>query len=130
MHPAANPYQAQAVSTAAPAQLVSMLYDRALVAIARSRRAADQPGPASLETMNVELQRAQDIVTELQLALDHDQGGQIASSLDALYTFCLERLITANITKDIAELAPVERTIGDLRDAWDQACCAVPAGVA
>lgn len=131
MHPAANPYQTQSVSTAGPAQLVSMLYDRALVAIARSRQCSEQTGgPGALETMNHELQRAQDIVTELRVALDHEQGGQIAANLDALYDFCLDLLIRANVTKDVSGLGPVERTLRDLREAWDQACCAVPVGVA
>jgi flagellar protein FliS len=131
MHPATNPYQMQSVTTAGPAQLVLMLFDRALVAIARARHSsgADDRAPV-LETVNHELQRAQDIVSELQVALDREQGGEIAANLHALYDFCLDRLVDANISKDVAGLEPVERTLQGLRDAWDEACCGVPAGVA
>ena len=121
MHPATNPYQTQSVATATPAQLVTMLYDRALVAIGRVR-AQDRTQPGAVEAMNIELQRAQDILTELQLALDHQQGGQIAQNLDTLYEFCLDRLLQANLRKDLSHLDAVESTIRSLRDAWDEAC--------
>jgi flagellar protein FliS len=131
MHPATNPYQTQSVTTAGPAQLVLMLFDRALVGIARAQQASGGEGrPRVLETVNHELQRAQDIVTELQIALDREQGGQIAANLHALYDFCLDRLVDANITKDVSGLEPVARTLQDLRDAWDEACCSVPVGAA
>lgn len=124
-------YRTQAVTTAGPAQLVLMLFDRALLAVRRARQAGsdDQPHAASLETINHELQRAQDILGELQVTLDHDRGGQIAANLHGLYGFCLDRLITANVRKDVTELAPVENVLGQLRDAWEQACCAAPLAV-
>ncbi|MBW3657891.1 MAG: flagellar export chaperone FliS [Actinobacteria bacterium] len=131
MHPAMNPYQTQSVATAGPAQLVLMLFDRALVAVARASQAAGTDGrPPALETVNHELQRAQDILTELRVALDHEQGGDIAANLDALYDFCIDRLLRANISKDVSGLAPVTGTLQGLRDAWDEACCKVPVGVA
>lgn len=128
MHPATNPYQTQSVATATPAQLVTMLYDRALVALGRVRQ-QDRNQPGAIETINTELQRAQDIVTELQLALDHEQGDPIASSLHALYDFCLERLLEANLRKEVGQLDAVESTIRGLREAWDEACVQVPVGV-
>lgn len=131
MHPAMNPYQTQSVATAGPAQLVLMLFDRAIVAIARASHAAGEDGrPPTIETVNHELQRAQDILTELRVALDHEQGGEIAANLDALYDFCIDRLVGANISKDLTGLGPVTRTIQGLRDAWDEACCKIPVGAA
>lgn len=131
MHPATNPYQTEAAATAGPAQLVLMLFDRAIVAVARAKRAGDGAGgPAALQTINAELQRAQDILTELQMALDHDRGGSIAANLDALYEFCLDRLVTANVSKDLSGLPAVSETLLGLREAWDDACCGVPVGAA
>lgn len=128
MHPATNPYQTQSVATATPAQLVTMLYDRALVATGRVRQ-QDRDQPGGVEAMNHELQRAQDILTELQLALDHEQGGAIAANLHALYEFCLERLVEANLHKDLSLLDAVDTTLRGLRDAWDDACVQVPVAV-
>jgi flagellar biosynthetic protein FliS len=92
---AGEAYRSQAVGTAGPLQLVLMLYDRALAAIARSEWALNNREPGSIELAHKELTRAQDIVTELMLSLDHDKGGEISSSLNAIYEFCLERLTQA-----------------------------------
>lgn len=129
MHPAANPYQAHSVSTASPAQLVLMLFDRALLATARARQAHADGGPGALETINHELQRAQDILTELRFALDHERGGQTAANLEALYEFCIDRLTEANLRKELSRLDAVESTLRGIRDAWDEACVQ-PAAVA
>lgn len=118
----ANPYQQQAVATASPAQLVLMLYDGVLAAMARAEK-AHADGLAGLAIVNNELQRAQDILTELLVTLDQDKGGAVAQSLARLYDFCLDRLIRANISKDFTLLTPVVEVVQNLRDAWEAACC-------
>ncbi len=117
-------YQTSAIETASPAQLVLMLYDGALAAIVRARLSCE----GNHEAVNRELQKAQDIVTELLVTLDHARGGAVAANLASLYGFCLDRLLTANLRKDLGSLDEVERILRDLRDAWATACCgAVPA---
>lgn len=118
--PQHNPYQAQAAQTAGPAQLVLMLYDRALVGLMRARQATGADGN---EIVNHELGRAQEILIELRVTLDHEQGGEIARNLDLLYDFCVDRLIQANITKNLDVLDEVQPVIQELRDTWDEACC-------
>jgi flagellar protein FliS len=115
---AGDAYQTQAVGTAGPLQLVLMLYDRALAAIARSEWALKNVELGSIELAHQELTRAQDIVTELMLSLDHDKGGEISASLNAIYEFCLERLTHANVNKDAAALPFVTKSLTDLRTAW------------
>lgn len=115
---AGDAYQTQAVGTAGPLQLVLMLYDRALAAIARSEWALKNAEIGSIELAHKELTRAQDIVTELMLSLDHDNGGEISGSLNAIYEFCLERLTQANLNKDATALPFVAKSLSDLREAW------------
>jgi flagellar protein FliS len=115
---AGDAYQTQAVGTAGPLQLVLMLYDRALAAIARSEWALKNSENGSIEIAHQELTRAQDIVTELMLSLDHDKGGEISTSLNAIYEFCLDRLTHANVNKDPAALPFVTKSLTDLRAAW------------
>ena len=115
---AGDAYQSQAVGTAGPLQLVLMLYDRALAAVARSEWALKNRERGSIEVAHKELTRAQDIVTELMMSLDHDQGGEISSSLNAIYQFCLDRLVDANLRKDPAALPFVAKSLTDLREAW------------
>jgi flagellar protein FliS len=115
---AGDAYQSQAVGTAGPLQLVLMLYDRALAAIARSEWALRHKERDSIELAHKELTRAQDIVTELMLSLDHDKGGELSSSLNAIYEFCLDRLTYANVNKDATALPFVTKSLTDLREAW------------
>lgn len=121
-----NPYQSHAVETAGPAQLVLMLYDRMLTGLLRARQAE---GPEARETVNAELQRVQAVLVELLITLDHERGGQIARNLAALYDFCRDRVIRANIHQDLALLGDVEQVLGELRDAWEQGCVGSPQAV-
>ena len=109
-------YRSQAAETAGPAQLVLMLFDGALARIQRARGAN---GP---EQVGEQLVRLQDIVHELRVTLDHEQGGQVAANLEALYVWVEGQAVEANLTKDLALLDPVEAVLGELRDAWDVAC--------
>lgn len=119
MYGSLDTYQSQAVMTADPARLVLMLYDRVLVALTRAEQA--QP-LGDRETVHHELVRAQDILTELASALDHDAGDPIAAHLASLYDFCLDRLLRANVQQDVSLLDAVRSTIAGIRDSWDQAC--------
>jgi flagellar protein FliS len=110
-------YAQTEVSTVSPARLVLLMYDAALSAVEIARAALTSAHP-DLALVSTQLTRAQQLVTELELALDHDRGGQIAASLQALYAYARERLVHANLSKDTAPLDEVTRIIAELRDAW------------
>lgn len=114
------------IQTASPAQLVLALFDRALVALRRAGGSLTLGGVEAIEPAHRELVRAQDIVVELRSSLDHERGGDIAASLDALYAFCLDRLIVANVTKDPSGLRDVGEVMGSLREAWAEGVCGAP----
>jgi|SRR2546421_7100144 flagellar protein FliS len=119
--PTATAYVNDSIGTAGPAQLVLALYDAALGAIDRARTLLE--ASASVETIHIQLVKAQRIVTELNVTLDHERGGDIAANLGGLYDFCLRYLVEANLTKDPAKLPPVTDVLRGLRQAWAQACC-------
>ena len=114
---AGHHYAQTEVSTVSPARLVLLMYDAVLgaVEIARSVLASERP---DLAVVSQQLTRAQQLVTELKVALDHERGGQIATSLQGLYDYARRRLVDANLAKDAAPLDDVTRIIGDLREAW------------
>lgn len=121
-------YRAQAVETAGPAQLLIMLYDGAIAAIARAEHAIDSGEKGSIEVVNQELTRAQDIITELMLSLDHERGGPIAGNLSGIYQFCLEMLTDANMEKSDRNLPGVKQHLMYLRDAFATAAAALAGG--
>ena len=92
-YPTTNDYLRETVLSATPAQLVTMLYDRLLLDLARAEAAQVEQDWAAASK---HLVHAQDIVTELSSSLDVDAwaGGR---ELLAIYTYLGQRLIAANV---------------------------------
>jgi flagellar protein FliS len=113
-------YRSNAVLTASPGQLVLMLYDGALSAMALAREAFDRPeeDPRRIEVINHQLQKAQRIIAELQGGLNFEAGGELSHTLNRLYDYHNRRLFEANIRKQVEPIVEVERLVRDLRDAW------------
>lgn len=115
-------YRSNAVLTASPGQLVLMLFDGALKAMAIAREAFNQPeGDARrIEIINHQLQKAQNILHELQSGLNMEAGGEFSKTLYRLYDYHTRRLFEANLRKDVALVIEVEGLVGSLRDAWSE----------
>jgi flagellar protein FliS len=115
---ASDRYLEDRVLTASPAELTAMLYD-ALSASARGAitrlEAGDRQGALP------RIQKAQDILLELRVTLDHS-AGPLAGQLDALYTFAWRRLLDAVVHGDPAVAREALDVIEPLRTAWRQAC--------
>lgn len=116
----ARAYRKNAVLTATPGQLVLMLYDAALQAMARARDAFSRPETdlKRYEAVNAEIRKARRIITELQGRLDFSANEELAGQLFRLYDYYNRRLQEANLKKQPAPVAEVERLLGDLRNAW------------
>lgn len=110
-------YVDDAVATASPAKLLTMLYDRLVLDLERAevaQRAGDRgaAGP--------HLTHAQDIVSELAATLDVGAWDG-AKQLMSVYTFLLTELVGANVAGDADRTAACRELVEPLRDAWQQA---------
>lgn len=119
---AVNPwksYRQIATQTAPPGQLVLMLYEGALRALERALPGfgCDDPAEANMVIHN-NLQRAQDIIRELNLSLNMEQGGECASTLRRLYDYFDRRLWESDLQKRPEGVEEVIRHVTVLRDAW------------
>jgi flagellar protein FliS len=116
----ARTYRANAVLTASPGQLVLMLYDGALRALGIAREALERndDDPRRLELVNTQLIKAQAIIGELQDTLNHEAGGDFATTMYRLYDYYNRRLLEANLRKQAAPVVEVERLLREVRDAW------------
>lgn len=115
----ARTYRANAVLTASPGQLVLMLYDGALRALALAQVAfASADEPRRIETIHQQLMKAQNILHELQDGLNLEAGGDVARTLQQLYDYHGRRLFEANLRKQAEPVIEVERLLRELRDAW------------
>ena len=121
-HGYARTYRTNAVLTASPGQLVLMLYDGALMALALAREGFAQPEAdlRRIQTINTQLLKAQSILAELQSGLNFDAGGEFARTMDRLYNYHNRRLFEANLRKQVEPVIEVERLVRELRDAWAQ----------
>lgn len=110
-----NQYLKAKVLTASPEELQLMLYDGAI-------RFCEQARPA-LEEKRIEesfnaLTRAQKIVMEMCTALRDDVDPDTCNNMRALYLFCYDRLITANVDKDIKPLDETLQILRHMRETW------------
>ena len=112
-----NQYNRDAILSATPARLLTMLYDRLLLDLSRAER-AQQSGDWAVASEN--LLHAQAIVAELSSSLKLDAWDG-ARGLFELYTFVSATLVDANIRRDAERTRSCITLVEPLRDAWHQA---------
>jgi flagellar secretion chaperone FliS len=111
-------YRRQAILTAPPGRLVVMLYDGCLRFLHQSSHALRE---GDRTTSLARMRRAEAIIDELTVTLDHERGGVIASRLQGIYTFCRRHLREAWRDGDADRIDQVSALLGELRDAWAEA---------
>jgi len=112
-------YRQIATLTAPPGQIILMLYEGALRSLERALLgfALDDPAQANMMVHN-NLQRAQEIIRELNNALNLEQGGECAVTLRQLYEYFDRRLGESNVQKKSRGVEEVIVHLTELRDAW------------
>lgn len=112
-----NQYKQTQITTANQGKLIVMLYDGAIKFLTI---ALDNMSPKSYDVVNNNIIKAQDIITELLLSLNMDEGGEISQNLFNLYMYFKRQLLEANIKKDAEIINQVLKLLKELRDAWDK----------
>jgi len=120
---AISTYKETKVKTASQGQLVMMLYDEAVKCLDRalellSLNVGGKKNPGNIEKISKSILKTQEIITELTVSLDFEQGGEIAKSLFALYTWFNKELLEANIAQDMRRITAVRYQLNELRSAW------------
>lgn len=111
-------YRMNAIETASPEQLTLMCYDGALRFMRRAAKALEDGDRADASFATG---RAQAIVNELNVTLDMEAGGEIATNLRSLYLFVNRHLSDAVVNGDSAKVRESMAIIADLRGAWTEA---------
>jgi flagellar protein FliS len=110
-------YKDAQYSTASPEQLLLMLYEGA---IKYARQAQEEMREKNIEGANNKLKKTGDIISELMVSLDMEQGGEIARNLYNLYDYMSRRLIQANIRKDPGLVDEVITLLTSLKESWEE----------
>lgn len=104
------------VEMADPHQLVNLLFDALKRAIGGAKLSM-QAGNVAAKCEHIG--KAIRILEEgLRAPLDLEHGGEIASNLDALYEYCVGRLVFANARNDVLALDEVNSLIEPVADGW------------
>lgn len=109
-------YQKNQVSTAKPEELTLMLYNGGIKFLQQSKMAIESKDFAKANSL---IMKTQDIITELMVTLNREY--EISESLFNLYEYMKQRLVEANMKKDIEILDEVIGMIQELRTTWQQA---------
>ena len=111
----ARNYQTQALMTASPAELVAMLFERAIHLLRETERAIEEGRIEARHTANT---KAMEIIHHLDMTLDREQGGEIAEQLAALYSFVLRRLADVDRLNDADIPRNMIGLLEPLRESW------------
>lgn len=104
------------LAAATPHQMVGMLFDGYMEAVAQARGAVRD---GQLAAKGLAISRAVRIIEEgLRAGLDLNAGGTLARDLHELYGYLTMRLTLANLHNDEADLAECQRLMEPLREAW------------
>ncbi len=116
-----NPYKAQqtykttSIQTASQGRLVVMLFEGAIKFMNGFIEAVRA---GHIEGAHENAMKAQRIMTELTLALDHTKGGDVSRSIEAAYEDIRRRMTMANIRKDVAVAETVIKDLDAFRETW------------
>jgi flagellar secretion chaperone FliS len=110
-----NQYLANSVNTAAPEQLMLMLYDGAIRFISLGIQAIEN---GIIDKRAYYINKTSAIVSEFAATLDHSQDAKLAEDLDALYGYMLRRMMEANMKNDPVPLIEVKELLSGLRATW------------
>jgi flagellar protein FliS len=108
-------YQDNAVSTQSKGRLIVMLYDGAIKFM---RLAIVEMENKNYEAKGRYINKALDIINELNVVLDMDAGGEIAANLRKLYIFMNNHLSQANIKCDPQKVRDVIKLMEELNRGW------------
>ncbi|MFE4523012.1 flagellar export chaperone FliS [Cytobacillus firmus] len=100
-----------------PQEITSMLYEACMDNLEGAISALKKK---DYFTSNKLLKKSNDILYRLDAGINYE-AGIIADQLDALYDYMSEKLIEANIKKDVSAVEEVLKILTELSTSWNEA---------
>lgn len=116
-----NAYREIGVKTASQGKLVVMLYEGAVNNLEKAMSLIEPDGKINanqIESYGNFLQKVMDILTELEVSLDMDKGGEIAKNLMSLYVYFNRQILEATMDHKKEKLDFVHNMMSQLRESW------------
>jgi flagellar secretion chaperone FliS len=103
------------IMTASSEQLQLMLYDGAIRFCEQARSAIEAK---DIEGGYTALSKAENIVLELQNGLRDEVAPEICTRMRALYLYCYEQLVKANLKRQVSFVDDALKILRHLRETW------------
>ena len=116
---------AMAHKTESKEAILLMSYEGALISLRIAHRGIREKNP---KLKGEKISKVLAILTELDCALDRENGGGLAEKMSALYGYMMNRLTTANIKNDPKALEEVEYLLGELYEGFKEAAAQMAGG--
>lgn len=110
-------YKTNSINYSSKEQLLLMLVDGA---VKFAKRAEESLINKEIQKSHINLTKTQDIFLELMSSLDRG-AADWAEQLFRVYRFIYDKLVEANIKKDVNILREVMPLIIDIKDVWNEA---------
>jgi flagellar protein FliS len=108
-------YQDSAVTTQSKGRLIVLLYDGAIKFM---KLAIKELEAKNYEAKGQYINKALDILNELNAVLDMNAGGEMAANLRKLYLFMVKHLSEANVKRDPQMIREVIKLMDELSQSW------------
>ncbi len=108
-------YQKVQVMTSDGVRLIIMLYEGI---IRFNSGAIEAINNDNIKDRVYFINRSMDIISELNGALNMEEGGEVAKNLSKLYDYCVHALNKANAENSVEALEGVNRVVAEVKAGW------------
>ena len=98
-----------------PMQTILMVYDGAINFL---NRAVEYTDDGDIKNKNIYINKAADIIVELNNCLDMEAGGEISENLRSIYIFIGRLLVESFTTDKTRALKESIKILSDLKEGW------------
>ncbi|MBN1904141.1 MAG: flagellar export chaperone FliS [Deltaproteobacteria bacterium] len=109
-------YRRSSIETASKLELVIMCYEKSILCLQQSK---DHIIDKDFMKKGEKIKKVLDIINELQANLNLDKGGTIAKTLDSLYTYLTNRIILADVQKNLTIFDECINILSELKSGWE-----------
>ena len=112
-------YQKNSIESLSPGRIILLLFDTALQSLYRVRESMNlEFSIKNQEIFHNNLQKADNIVQELQSSLNFQPAKELADTLFRLYDYVSDQITVVRSKRSMEHLGNAERILKELRDGW------------
>ena len=112
-------YKKNSIESLSPGRIILLLFDTALQCLNRVRESMHLNfSIKNQETFHNNLQKAENIIRELQNSLNFQPAKELADTLFRLYDYICDQITVVRVKRSSEHLKNAEHILKELRDGW------------